>query len=125
MHGETPLRDWLALYEYRNILSLHGHWSDHKGEFSELGSAEEYEARANRFVNSFSNDSEIEYMRLRDLSIYLYKHTSNEFAIVGAQGNVMVSYFKPEDKIRYWQRVKMRNLRSGAILDEGHGGTER
>lgn len=122
MQNTPSIHEWLGRHRHRELLSLNIHWRDHRREFPNLRTAEEYETRANEFVNSFQTDASIEYLWLRDYSVELYNPVTNELGIIGSEGDVIVTYFRPEAKARYWLRERKQQALWGTILEDGYGG---
>ncbi len=86
-------------YSFRNDKYLSEHFEKH-GEDFEYETMEEYEAGANRVINSKDVLHKIE---AEDGDDVYYLENSNEFVIVSTDGYIR-TYFKPSDGVDYYNR---------------------
>lgn len=79
------------------------HWYDHKNEFPELKSANEYYRFALNFVKNPPDGTLIEVRATGDK--LLYHPATNTFASINKDGFIK-TVFRPKDGILYWNKVK-------------------
>lgn len=84
--------------------SLNRHWHDHGKQFPKITTKEEFNAKAKRLLNS-KIGGHIEGFTARDGRIYRYEKSGNILAVGNPDGSIR-TYFKPKDKIKYYNREK-------------------
>ncbi len=89
----------LKEYEFRKEEYLEDHFKKHGAEF-EYKTAEEYEAGANRVINT---EGVLHKIEKEDGDDVYYLEETNEFVIVSTDGYIR-TYFKPTDGIDYYNR---------------------
>jgi hypothetical protein len=85
---------------------LEAHYNKHASEFGGI-SKEQYLKSASSFANAELNDEIVQLTR-SDGSTSKYNFTTNEFAIINADGTIR-TYFKPTKKEEYWVEEIERN----------------
>lgn len=95
---DNPVKD-LKEYEFRKEEYLEDHFKKHGAEF-EYKTAEEYEAGANRVINT---EGVLHKIEEEDGDDVYYLEETNEFVIVSTDGYIR-TYFKPTDGIDYYNR---------------------
>lgn len=86
-------------YSFRNENALTGHFKKHKDEF-DFVNATEYLQGANRVIN---HKDSLHKLEAEDGDNVYYLEATNELVIVSKDGYIR-TYFKPSDKINYYNR---------------------